>query len=184
MHRFLLSGFGRDRPGMVAAVSKLLLDLGANLEDTSMTRLGGQFAMLMLLSDGDTPLSLQDIEAAIARRRIELGALDLHLRVSVVDGDGRRQESEASRYLIRVAGADRPGIVFSVTNYLASRSINVVDVSSRRLIGSEQAVYLLLLEVVLPDDLDSGEFERSMKQLQQQLKLDVQVELVEVMDGL
>ncbi len=180
MHRFLLSGFGRDRPGMVAAVSKLLLDLGANLEDTSMTRLGGQFAMLMLLSDGDTPLSVQQIEAAIARRRTELGALDLHLRVSAVDGDGHRQESEAPRYLIRVAGADRPGIVFSVTNYLASRSINVVDVSSRRLMG-KQAVYLLLLEIVLPDDLASDDFERGMEQLQTQLELDIQVEPIDVM---
>ncbi len=181
MHRFLLSGFGRDRPGMVAAVSKLLLDLGANLEDTSMTRLGGQFAMLMLLSDGDTPLSVREIEAAIARRRMELGALDLHLRVSPVEGDGHRQESEAPRYLIRVAGADRPGIVFSVTNYLASRSINIVDVSSRRLMGTKQAVYLLLLEVVLPEDLTADEFNRGMAQLQSQLELDIQVEPIDVM---
>ena len=181
MHRFLLSGFGRDRPGMVAAVSKLLLDLGANLEDTSMTRLGGQFAMLMLLSDGDTPLSVREIEAAIARRRSELGALDLHLRVSDVEGDGRRRESEAPRYLIRVAGADRPGIVFSVTNYLASRSINIVDVSSRRLMGSKQAVYLLLLEIILPDDITADEFERGMEQLQARLELDIQVEPIDVM---
>ena len=181
MSRFLLSGFGRDRPGMVAAVSKLLLDLGANLEDTSMTRLGGQFAMLMLLSDGDTPLSVKSIEAAIAGRRAELGALDLHLRVSQVDGNSGYSESEDPRYLIRVAGADRPGIVFSVTNYLASRSINIVDVSSRRLTGSTQAVYLLLLEVVLPRDLSPQTFEQELTRLQAQLGLEIQLEPLDVM---
>ena len=181
MSRFLLSGFGRDRPGMVAAVSKLLLDLGANLEDTSMTRLGGQFAMLMLLRDGDAPLSVKSIESAIAGRRAELGALDLHLRVSQVEENSRLVESGDPRYLIRVSGADRPGIVYSVTNYLASRSINIVDLSSRRLKGSEGAVYLLLLEVVLPRDLASETFDRELSRLQAQLGLEIQSEPIDVM---
>lgn len=181
MHRFLLTGFGRDRPGMVAAVSRLLLDLGANLEDTSMTRLGGQFAMLMLLSDGDIPLSVATIETAIASRQVELGALDLHLRVSEVEGQEDYSDVESERYLIRVAGADRPGIVCSVTSYLADRNINIVDVSSRRLQGTTQAIYLLLLEVVLPAKLTEEQFRQELRALQEQLGLDIQTELVEAM---
>jgi glycine cleavage system transcriptional repressor len=37
MSRFAVSVFGRDRPGIVAAVTRVLADAGCNLEDTSMT---------------------------------------------------------------------------------------------------------------------------------------------------
>ena len=42
MPRFAISIFGRDRPGIVAAVTRVLADAGCNLEDTSMTILRGK----------------------------------------------------------------------------------------------------------------------------------------------
>ena len=182
MTHFLISGFGYDRPGMVATVSKLLLDLGANLEDTSMTRLGGQFAMLMLLSDGESPLSVSAIEAAIANRQAEFDAADLHLIVSAIDNrDASAAGVEEPRYLVRVTGADRPGIVFGVTQWLADRAVNIVDLSSRRLVGRTQVVYLLLLEVVLPSGYPPNRFSSDITQLATDMSLDVQAEPVEVM---
>ena len=49
MARFAVSVFGRDRPGIVAAVSRVLADAGCNLEDTSMTILRGHFAMMLVV---------------------------------------------------------------------------------------------------------------------------------------
>ncbi|WP_017326591.1 glycine cleavage system protein R [Synechococcus sp. PCC 7336] len=181
MSRFLISGFGRDRPGMVATVSKLLLDLGANLEDTSMTRLGGQFAMLMLLSDGDVPLSVEAIRAAIAARQGEFDAAGLHLLVSEIEDEEEEESATEPRYLIRVSGADRPGIVYGVTQFLADRGVNIVDVSSRRLQGSSRAVYLLLIEGVLPGGYAADRLERELSELQAQLGLEIQTEPVDVM---
>jgi glycine cleavage system transcriptional repressor len=53
MLRFAVSVFGRDRPGIVAAVTRVLADAGCNLEDTSMTILRGHFAMMLVISGGD-----------------------------------------------------------------------------------------------------------------------------------
>jgi glycine cleavage system transcriptional repressor len=50
MKRYLLTAAGRDRPGLVAAVSKILFEEGCNLEDSAMTRLQGEFAILLILS--------------------------------------------------------------------------------------------------------------------------------------
>ncbi|MFL5879210.1 MAG: glycine cleavage system protein R [Actinomycetota bacterium] len=50
MARFAVSVFGRDRPGIVAAVSRVLADAGCNLEDTSMTILRGHFAMMLVVA--------------------------------------------------------------------------------------------------------------------------------------
>ena len=41
---------GTDRTGLVEEITKLLLDLGGNVETSRMARLGGEFAVLMLVS--------------------------------------------------------------------------------------------------------------------------------------
>jgi glycine cleavage system transcriptional repressor len=182
MARFILSGFGLDRPGIVAQVSKLLLDLGANLEDTAMTRLNGQFAMLVMFSDGTQPLTQTTVETAMTQIVPAVGLPPLHLFVSEVDEHALLLQADPpERYLIRVSGADRPGIVYSVTRHLAELGVNIVDLSSRRLCGSERAIYLLLLEVTLPPNLTGSQLESTVRQLQAQLGLEIQVEPVEVM---
>ncbi|MEJ7554142.1 MAG: ACT domain-containing protein, partial [Aquificaceae bacterium] len=54
MKFFILSIFGKDKPGIVASISKALYQMGLNLEDSSMTRLNGEFTiMLIVASDRD-----------------------------------------------------------------------------------------------------------------------------------
>src|SRR5258708_28090519 len=45
-----LSAVGKDRPGIVATLAKIFYEKGCNLEDSSMTRLKGDFAVLLLIS--------------------------------------------------------------------------------------------------------------------------------------
>ena len=45
MNHFALTIVGRDRPGIVSQVTKILFDQGCNLADSSCSILGGQFAM-------------------------------------------------------------------------------------------------------------------------------------------
>ena len=47
---FALSAIGRDRPGIVADLAELIYECDCNLEDSSMTLLGPEFAVLLLLS--------------------------------------------------------------------------------------------------------------------------------------
>src|ERR1700678_2653527 len=47
---FVLTLTGPDRIGIVKRVTGLLLDRGGNVETSRMARLGGEFAVLMLVS--------------------------------------------------------------------------------------------------------------------------------------
>ena len=67
---FALSAIGRDRPGIVADLAELIFECDCNLEDSSMTILGGEFAVLLLLS-GRSPDCLQRLSAAC--KRLEMG---------------------------------------------------------------------------------------------------------------
>ncbi|HHH30681.1 MAG TPA: glycine cleavage system protein R, partial [Polyangiaceae bacterium] len=54
----VITAVGSDRPGLVSALSRLIHEANANLEDSRMAVLGGEFAIVVLYS-GD--------EAAVAK---------------------------------------------------------------------------------------------------------------------
>ena len=140
-----VTAIGRDRPGIIARVTGLLHEQGCNLEDSTMTILGGQFAMMVLLR---TAVSARDLENVLAA-----GTLDLDLFVAVRPvGEGA--VSAPATHVLSVYGSDRPGIVHAVTRELADRGVNVTDVTTRTL-EAERPVYAMLMEVALPDGEDA-----------------------------
>jgi predicted amino acid-binding ACT domain protein len=52
---------------------------------------------------------------------------------------------------VTVYGADHPGIVHAVSSALADRRIDITDLNSR-LLEEAEPVYVLMLEVALPQD--------------------------------
>src|SRR4051812_38699482 len=48
--QLLVTLFGEDKPGIVARVTELFVANGANLEESRMAILGGEFAAIMLVS--------------------------------------------------------------------------------------------------------------------------------------
>ena len=69
------SAVGQDRPGIVAALSKVLYEHDCNLSDSSMTILAGQFAVVLILETGAKTDSQALSEA------IEKLGTDWHLQV-------------------------------------------------------------------------------------------------------
>ncbi|HEX2701633.1 MAG TPA: ACT domain-containing protein [Acidimicrobiales bacterium] len=151
MPRFALSAVGADRPGIVAAVTGALVDHGCNLEDTSMSILRGQFAMMLVVA-GPEGLDAATLEEALATPAADL---DLVVAVrSVADEVPAAPEGEA--WAVAVYGADRPGIVHRVTSLLAGEGANIVDLSTRVIGEPDRPVYAMILEVCLPPGLEGA----------------------------
>ncbi|WP_114559197.1 glycine cleavage system protein R [Desertihabitans aurantiacus] len=134
---------GSDRPGIVADVTAALAGLEANLEDSTMTLLRGQFAMVVLVH---TSAPVAAVEQALAPVTAD-GTLGVDVR-PVADVDS--QPVLGADHILHVNGADRPGIVAGITASLAAHGVNVVGLSTR-LAGE---LYVLTAEVVLPDGVD------------------------------
>ena len=63
----LVSASGRDQPGIVDSVSGVIFDAGANLEDSRMAILGGEFALFVLVvGNADQLESVRSGLAAVA----------------------------------------------------------------------------------------------------------------------
>lgn len=141
MSELAITVIGRDRPGIVADVAEVLARLGANLTDSTMTRLRGHFAMTLICVGP----AAAEAEAALAPLAAD-GQLLATVRAVVPDGE---QTSSGTPYVLAVHGADRMGIVAAMTRVLAEAGGNVTDLSTR-LAG---ALYVVLAEVELPPDV-------------------------------
>ena len=172
MQRWIVTALGKDRAGIVAGVTKVLYQLGCNLEDSAMTRLEGEFTIMLIFS---APARLKDeaIRKAFVPLERSLG-LAVHLkRLTKTETVTRKQ---GRNYRISVYGADRPGIVYKVSEHLARAGVNITDVHTHRSPGSGRkspSLYLLLLEVEVPPRLSSEALEAKLKRLAAGLRVEV-----------
>lgn len=135
---FMLTLIGKDRPGIVAHVTHALYEGGCNLGETSMMRLGSNFAiMMMVLHDGNVT-SLQKLMQG------EAESLELHMHIDKIEGGLHHHHEPDVR--ITVYGADRAGIVAQVTGALAEAGLNIIDLTSS--VGGTQAepIYIMYIE--------------------------------------
>lgn len=142
------SAVGRDRPGIVAALSEVFFKHNCNLLDSSMTILGGQFAVVMLLETGQ-----QTDGEKLGQALQELGK-EWHLKVAsgpVEHGEEEAEQFDGPFHLVSVYGADQAGITWKVAQLIAKHHFNVTDLSTRRIEGSAP-VYILLIEIVKATD--------------------------------
>ena len=138
----VITAVGPDRPGIVSALSSLIHNAGANLEDSRMAVLGGEFALLLLVSGVDAALSTVE-------RRASDSEASLGLRVMSKRTTGPRAPRNVLPYSIRVSGFDRPGIVQSVASLLAERGVNVASFESRVTNAPLSGTPLFVLEAEL-----------------------------------
>jgi glycine cleavage system transcriptional repressor len=148
MKRCVVWTLGADRPGIAAAITGPLLELGGNLEDCSMTILSGQFAMVLVaeLPDG---VEVGALEAALAAPAT---ALDLGLAVRPV-GEQTAPPEPGPHCVVSVYGADHPGIVHRFVTLLADAQVNITDLATRVIGDPGDPVYAMVLEVELPAGL-------------------------------
>ncbi len=142
----LLTLVGKDRPGIVAAVTQALFDHGFALGEASMMRLGGNFTIMMMIAGAG------DAEALLAP---VADSLDLHLHLYA--GGGRLHEHLAPNVQVRVNGADRAGIVAQVTGVLAEQGFNILDLESDVAGTEDRPVYILYIQGYCDKPLESLE---------------------------
>ncbi|MBW6511269.1 MAG: amino acid-binding protein [Desulfuromonadaceae bacterium] len=178
MHHFALTIVGRDRPGIVAQATEILFKLGCNIADSSCTILGGQFAMILIISHldyresadfGDAFAPLEDVDLSVMIRTLK-------------PGGEKYPYLEGALCMISVYGADQPGIVYHVARALAERKINVTDLNTK-LIGTEvRPVYVMMIEAVLPSGLELGELESVLDNIRQEMQVDISVRAIETVE--
>jgi glycine cleavage system transcriptional repressor len=162
---------GSDRVGLVEEVTDLFLRHGGNVETSRMSRLGGEFAILMLVSMPEEKSSgLDQGFAALSERGYKITACET-------------EESYAEKYAgwqpfeIELQGADHEGIVHEVAGYLAGRGINIetMDTSLARAPMSGAPLFTMTAVVLVPPGLAGQDWEEDLKAVGHRLAVDISV---------
>ncbi len=163
----VLTAVGPDRPGLVSEIASAIHAAGANLEDSRMAILGGEFALLLLLSG--TEAAASSVEGAAKGIGDKLG-----LRV-LLKRTGRSERRDFLPYRIRVTGVDRPGIVLSVSEILARRGVNVASLESRVEFAplSGTPMFVLDAELQIPSEVALSDLRRELSQHCEEENLDL-----------
>jgi glycine cleavage system transcriptional repressor len=126
MKKYLvITALGPDRPGIVDAVADYTASRQCNLEESRMTVLGGEFAIIVLVSGPDKNI-----------RTLQRGlpALGKKLKLSVTAKATRAQSGARAKdclpFTLTVSGMDQQGLVHAVTQVLAARKINIESLTT------------------------------------------------------
>lgn len=152
MRHLAVSALGRDRRGIVAAVTGVLLGHAVNIEDSQMTILRGHFTMVLVVSGPDA------LDAAGLRAELDGVAADLGLEALSLSevGDAAGSPPDPS-HIASVYGADHPGIVHAAANAVAEQGCNITDLNTRLSEGAgAEPLYVLMMEIAAPADRVDG----------------------------
>jgi len=171
--RFIMTAFGKDRPGIVADVTKILFENGCNLEETTMTQLADEFTLILLFSG-----SAAGLEELLGR---ECRRLEKETQISAfVRPLAQRQEigpRKGETLILHVEGVDQAGIVYRVSQYLADLRLNIVDLSSAVTAspGSGTLLYLMDIQVEKPTAEGRAVLEEGLAAVADELHVDIAI---------
>jgi glycine cleavage system transcriptional repressor len=167
----VLTVTGADRAGIVEEVTELLLDLGGNVETSRMARLGGEFAMLMLLS-----LSPEQ-SAGLDEVATRLKASGFRVTTSPTLQSYAQQHPGWLAYRIEVEGADHEGIVHDIAAGLSRQGISIesADTSLVSAPVSGTPLFAMSALVMVPPGLDEAQWRGALDEAGHQSNVDVRV---------
>ena len=168
---FILTLTGPDRIGIVDEVTGLLFERGGNVETSRMARLGGEFAVLMLVSmPADQFSGLEKgLEALTAQG----------YKVTTTWAERTYAEAHAGwlPYQVEVQGADHEGIIHEVAHYLR----HTASASSRWTRSRTPAptsgspLFAMTAQVVVPPGRAGTDWEAGLEEIGGRLNLDIRV---------
>lgn len=166
-----ITGIGDDRPGIVAAVTEVLLRYDGNIAESTMTMLGNQFAFLMVATIPDSAnvdvfcKAFQPVE-----KDCQVSIFVQPLTHDITDNNHR---PDGNMFMFSIAGEDKMGITAHFTKLMAKYDVNIMDLNAKTIEGNGGPAYVLMIEAILPKTIDLPGFEQAMAQQGEALNVEV-----------
>jgi glycine cleavage system transcriptional repressor len=158
-NRYIMTAFGKDRPGIVADVTSILYETGCNLEDTTMSMLSDEFTINLLFSSSDEKIVAKLLERCTEMEKTK----SISAFIRPLKERRAVDQSNAAIATIHVEGLDQAGIVHKISKYLADNSLNIIDLKSIIKTTPESGTSLYLMDIHIhltggstPESIEEG----------------------------
>ena len=140
MQQWIVNAIGPDRPGIVDEFTGHLHSAGANVLDSRMVNLRGQFAIIVLFEVPEPAAkSLRDSLPKLGE------STGLHL--SLVETQAARPAVQGLPFKLKTYSMDQPGIVHRISEVLRNRGVNIEDLATRQESAPFAGTPLFLMEM-------------------------------------
>ena len=145
----VITALGNDKPGIVNELSKAILDHGGNITESRMMVLGGEFAMMLLITGN------QD---CITNINSKLETMGETLGLTLIAKETQPQESKQKRlpYQVNVVSMDHPGIVHNISDFLSSHNLNIEEIETKTYPAAHTGTPMFSLEMIISIPAESS----------------------------
>jgi glycine cleavage system transcriptional repressor len=167
----VITALGEDRPGIVNELSMTALNSGCNIVDSRMAVLGGEFAIILMLSGNWNDIA--KMESNIPALQHKLG-----LTINTKRTRPRPNAGNLLPYVVEVVSMDHPGIVYNIAEFFSSRNINIEELStdSHAAAHTGTPMFTLNMTISIPADLHIGQLREQFTEFCDELNLDAVLE--------
>ena len=169
----MLTLVGKDRPGIVARVTRALYEGKCNLGEASMVRLGGNFTVMLMVQFAGNEQEMDDLIRPVCR--------DFNLRHHVDSIEGELLHHKDPDVRITVYGADRSGIVAEAAGTLAEKGFNILNLESDVGGTTENPIYIMTIEGIAEQGIEV--IGKALQKLAQEKGLETQLEPIDTLIG-
>lgn len=178
MKKFSLSAIGRDQPGIVAALTEPLFKSGCNIEDSSMTILGTEFAVILLMT---VPRGV-DFKALIDEISEVGKQCSLTIDMKEVAGGEQKEPTALSNYILTLHGEDSTGLIYKTACLLLDEDINITDLETKTACnagGGGAQLYMMMMELYITEKTDLDGLKSKLKALAEELGVTISLKPIE-----
>jgi len=119
----VINAIGKDQPGIVNTLSLSIFDAQCNITDSRMAVLGGEFAIILLVSGSNEAI------AGLASH-LDDTAKKLALTITTKKTGTRKANETLIPYIIEAIALDHPGIVYQLASFLSNKQINIENLTT------------------------------------------------------
>jgi glycine cleavage system transcriptional repressor len=180
MQKVIISVLGKDRPGIIAAVSRLLFEQNSNIENVSQTSLQSEFAGIFIAAI-PRALAFEKLKAKLAE---VLDPMGLQAVVKPMEPSSEAAPPPHEAFVITTRGPDRQGLVASVTAVIAAHQGNITNCQAVFKGGSDPNANTMIYEVDIPAATDQQRFFADLKARGAELELQVSIQHRDIFEAL
>ncbi len=171
MKQWIVTAVGPDRPGLVGELTGHLHAGGANLLDSRMVNLRGQFAIVLLLE-------ADDAGSAAISQSLPPAAEKMGLKLFIAPQQPQAKQPGGVPYRLKTYSSDQPGIVHRVTDLLRSHGVNIEDLSTRQETAAFAGTPLFTMELLMtvPAGVTMRKLRADLEALCDEINCDVDLE--------
>lgn len=168
--KLVISALGADRPGIVDEISNIINSHSLSIEDSRMTVLGGEFAILMLVSG-----EAEAIDALQTQVNEIEQSLQMRLLIKATTEPGNTDNTIP--YAVEVAALDHPGIVNNIASFFSARNINIVNVLTESYSAPHTGspMFALHMTIGIPADTNIAKLRDAFMTVCDELNLDAEL---------